>query len=1654
MPKVTAKILEVFKRYKQAAIDFSRRNRLLKYPLKASKIEFNISLEECSSYFGSLDELNATFDHKKILKEEEQDNLFSEAEESDKKIQDPKYDTKTSPQGKKLISILERMRLQSKKSFDEHGLHTLFMAFGEVCWKEKTVGRGSTDSVKQQDYIAPLLLVPVSLENEKDPYKATILSVDTNQHPAQINPVLLLFIKENFELRLPNIPGTAEEVLAMPFTEVRKILSEIKEIFKEKGIVVDFTENIYLGQFSFHGQQIYEDLNKNQDEILKHDFINSVCGGDSFHQDNSDLVTIDEEEFNPDDFLNKEEDFTILDADGSQIQAIRKIVSGDHMVIHGPPGTGKSQTIANVISNLLARKKKVLFVCEKQVALDVVYKRLSYDIDGKRLEASVGDLCLPLFNYTNNKKSFSSDILDSRDSVASVLKKNKGVDLETKLKLRQKKIDSLKSYGTLITTPVAPLNKNIYWIFGELAKVNDKSKEVVLPWKGKSPLEFTLEDYHQGEFLIRETNHLVGLFSEESIWRSVARKHYSVDFSQRVIEALKETKECLLSLNKVADVSSFKNLKAIKETIELLSEGNNQGIIDNSYPKVKSLDSDYLNSIKASIEELVEMKSSYKTELAQDDKYLFPEDWKKLKELDISTIKKDAKIGEILSTRSVSIISTLSDLKLEIDKTIPAEVLDFSVRDFQSKQLLFQIDSYLSPIIKASRSQIYELRNSVKNLEVLYSQIQKSQDIIEKYGINLSEIESTKIIALEGIFLEKYKNIFRYFSSAYKADRKDVGSWCILRKPEKYSEIKNIIYSLAFRSKTQSKYDEEWKKIVDTFSLDQRVRHLSYEKINQGLESLIEYFEKNNIEYIEPVLQKYISDSKIHSILIQKTQKIEQITSSWNLLNTITSCNILEYSLVKVVDLIDQTEKEISEIRKSFTAVTAFISSQEHLPKDIVSLNKETGILNHLNQIINAVKKSKINNYIEASASKLLLEDETLNSFISYIESVNEFLAYLVPEFSEKASPKLTSLLLDFQKDIEDSNEAYLALSVIVEKLSGLFENDATKENMLSESYKTVLTEVNQMIGDSSGLEQWIEYKKKKHALEEIGMEWFMPEIAKLSIPKGVDLACIYSWAFFNKWIEIYSETNHELRDFTKDKFEKIIKEFKELERDSMEINRLRVLHEQLPFLQKSQIPCEADKKLRHEANKKMRHLPIRTLVQRYASHIQLMKPCWMVSPLALSSYLEYGAVNFDVVIFDEASQMKIENALGAIARAKQVVVIGDEHQLPPTSFFGVSLDGDEDEDEEVNEETGFESILQKSISLLNGSEAYLKYHYRSSSEDLIAFSNYHIYQNRLIAFPNPQNSRGIEFKFVNGVYDGSIITHKDNGEKERHVGTRTNIIEAEEVAKLCIEHVQNTPNKTIGVIAFSKSQEEAIRTALEEKLSKEHPHLTEYLDETSEKKDSFFIKNLESVQGDERDVIVLSICYGPDKTGKVFNRFGPLTSAAGYRRLNVAVTRAKDKLVCVTSMRFSDMSPSIGTRGAVLLQKYLEYAEKGSQVLEGNLIAGDTSNAEHDSDFEACVEKALTDIGYIVKRQVGVSGFKIDLAIVNPKNKIDYVLGIECDGAAYHSSKSARIRDRMRQDILEARGWNIYRIWSQHWYMHKQDVLNDIVQHVQSITR
>ncbi len=391
---------------------------------------------------------------------------------------------------------------------------------------------------------------------------------------------------------------------------------------------------------------------------------------------------------------------------------------------------------------------------------------------------------------------------------------------------------------------------------------------------------------------------------------------------------------------------------------------------------------------------------------------------------------------------------------------------------------------------------------------------------------------------------------------------------------------------------------------------------------------------------------------------------------------------------------------------------------------------------------------------------------------------------------------------------------------------------------------------------------------------------------------------------------------------------------------------------------------------------------------------------------------------------------MRVEHALGAMARAKQVVIFGDEHQLPPTSFFDVTDETDEDESEE-----DYESVLHATKEILPGGDRLLSYHYRSKFEDLISYSNHYIYRDELITFPNPINSfNPIEFVYLeNGVFDGG---------KE---GTRKNFEEADKVAQLCIDHVKEHPKKSLGVIAFSKSQETAIRDSVI-KLLDSHPECCELLNEDSDDLEKFFIKNLESVQGDERDVIILSVGYGKDKQGNMYQRFGPINSNHGYRRLNVAVTRAKEKIFCVASIQATDIRSENASRGVKLLQKYLEYAEYGIQTLQASKLVQSQNEIDVDSPFEEEVEKSLQEAGFIVHRQVGASGYKIDLAIVNPRNDKEYLLGIECDGATYHSSYSARMNDRIRQENLERLGWKFYRIWSQHWTTHSSAIIDDII--------
>lgn len=440
------------------------------------------------------------------------------------------------------------------------------------------------------------------------------------------------------------------------------------------------------------------------------------------------------------------------------------------------------------------------------------------------------------------------------------------------------------------------------------------------------------------------------------------------------------------------------------------------------------------------------------------------------------------------------------------------------------------------------------------------------------------------------------------------------------------------------------------------------------------------------------------------------------------------------------------------------------------------------------------------------------------------------------------------------------------------------------------------------------------------------------------------------------------------------------------------------------------------------EHNKASRHMPIRKFLKEINPVVSLLKPCYLMSPMSVSQYLPVSP-DFDVVIFDEASQIPPWDAIGSISRGQQAIIVGDNKQLPPTAFF--STQGDSDSDEMVD----CESVLQMFGSMFP--EMLLKWHYRSRSESLISFSNYHIYGNRLHTFPSAEtNDNKVSLEIITGpdaFYDRSK--------------SRTNLGEAKAVVNEIFARLRAGHSSSIGVVTFSSAQSTLISDFIDAQLLIESKFESAF---DASKPDYVFVKNLENVQGDERDLILFSIGYGKDATGRINKNFGPLNNTGGERRLNVAVTRARCEVKIFSNFhpREFDVSGS-SSEGIRLLKEYLLYAEGG----RASLIRQVHSNAADafDSVFEEQVAFRLRAKGWEVRTQIGVGGYRIDLGIIHPDHAGAYLAGIECDGARYHSAKTARDRDILRQIVLEGLGWSILRIWSTDWWYDAGKCIDDL---------
>ncbi|WP_053005979.1 DUF3320 domain-containing protein [Kiloniella spongiae] len=624
-------------------------------------------------------------------------------------------------------------------------------------------------------------------------------------------------------------------------------------------------------------------------------------------------------------------------------------------------------------------------------------------------------------------------------------------------------------------------------------------------------------------------------------------------------------------------------------------------------------------------------------------------------------------------------------------------------------------------------------------------------------------------------------------------------------------------------------------------------------------------------------------------------------------------------------------------------------------------------------------------------------------------------------------SVRLNELSSELNKAIQAFEKCWLEICTMLDlDLTQAFSNNGS----------VAIREINEKLSNWQAnferLDEWFLLRAEEEHCREVGLSDFVESLSCGDLTT-TDAVNDYRYARAEALWKLMIDKNSALLDIDGDDRTQLINRFQ-----TLELELFRATAHEIAAKHTAGIPTGAQGQMgiiRGEAGKRRNHRSIRRLVEDAGDALQQIKPVFLMSPISVAQYLPPGRINFDLVLIDEASQVRPEDSIGAIARGRSTIVVGDSKQLPPTSFFARTLGdiGQEDENDEENvDQPGVHAGAMESILTLCAARGMtsktLQWHYRSKHPSLIQVSNDTFYENKLKFPPSPQiaGREGLIFREVDGIYDRGK--------------TRTNKIEAQEVAKAVLKHAKTAPRLSLGVVTLSTAQRNMIEGELE--LLRAENQDVEYFF-SKERHEPFFVKNLENVQGDERDVIFISVCYAKDKDGYMSQSFGPVNSLGGERRLNVLFTRAKRRCEIFASITDQDIELRTANvpAGRRALHAYLKFARTGTTDVP------EPSGKEPDSLFEEAVMNKLRAAGYTVDPQVGSAGFYIDMAIRNPENMDVYLLGVECDGATYHSAAWARERDRLRQNVLEAKGWLLHRIWSTDWFQRPEQEFQKLLQ-------
>ena len=750
--------------------------------------------------------------------------------------------------------------------------------------------------------------------------------------------------------------------------------------------------------------------------------------------------------------------------------------------------------------------------------------------------------------------------------------------------------------------------------------------------------------------------------------------------------------------------------------------------------------------------------------------------------------------------------------------------------------------------------------------------------------------------------------------------------------------------------------------------------------------------------------------------------------------------NILEYDITKLEEEWTQAEKKWflqnwlikKNIRKE---LSKFQIERTINDEEIVQLFTILQNLKMLKQKLKHEKFLELEKILRTTFHDNQIDITTLDSYSNKIQNLslitNKLIKDSLKEWTKTLNENNITNFEDLRRAKNNEITTYLAFIVKYSELKqnftlktgiSLLEND----NFSQETINLLLALIHQL----PNLKNWMIYVKLRKEGETLNLQWLIDDyLQKICSDKNLESYFLNS-VYYSIAYSVISK-NEALSLFNVNLFENKIEKYKNIVKDFRKLTIMELQSELSTRIPNNHFEAQKTTEigiLQRAIKNKGRGLSIRKLFDQIPNLLPKISPCMLMSPISVAQYFDVDSSHFDIVIFDEASQLPTCEAVSALARAKQCIIVGDPKQMPPTSFFNtIKLD------EENMEVEDLESILDDCLSLSMPSK-YLLRHYRSKHESLIAFSNLNYYENKLLTFPSYDDlNQKVKYHNVIGYYDKSKSS--------------TNSFEADAIVEFIEAHLIDSRKRklSIGIVTFSQKQQNLIEEKLQSLLSS-NSELEKYALESSE---PVFVKNLENVQGDERDIILFSICYAEDADGKVSMNFGPLNREGGWRRLNVAITRARYEMHIFATLKFNQIDLSrTSSEGVAGLKRFLQFAEKGQLTIHAQDVQFDKENKY----LSYHIAKKLAKQGFKVKCNIGTSSFKVDIGIVHPEFENQYILGILIDSQNYYSAQTTNDREIVLPSVLESLGWNIFKIWSLDWFENSDRIINSIIEKINKI--